>query len=105
MKGGTPMKTITTDELQQRVESDEQLNIIDVREAEEVAAGMIPGAKHIPLGEIDSRTDEFDAGEQYYIVCRSGARSGRASDFLNEQGIEAINVEGGMLSWKGETIA
>ncbi len=99
------MKTITTDELQQRVESGEKLNIIDVREADEVAAGMIPGAKHIPLGEIESRSDELNSGGPYYLVCRSGARSGRASEFLNEQEIEAINVEGGMLSWNGETRA
>ncbi|RAZ79172.1 rhodanese-like domain-containing protein [Planococcus halotolerans] len=99
------MKTITTDELQQRIESGEQLNIIDVREAEEVAAGMIPGAKHIPLGEIEDRAGELDSGQPYYMVCRSGARSGRASDYLNEQGIDATNVEGGMLSWNGETHA
>lgn len=99
------MKTITTDELLQRLEAGEQLNIIDVREEDEVAAGMIPGAKHIPLGEIDRRTDEFAAGEPYYLVCRSGARSGRASEFLNNQGIDTINVEGGMLNWNGETHA
>ncbi|QHJ71067.1 rhodanese-like domain-containing protein [Planococcus halotolerans] len=99
------MKTITTDELQQRIESGEQLNIIDVREAEELAAGMIPGAKHIPLGEIEDRAGELDSGQPYYMVCRSGARSGRASDYLNEQGIDATNVEGGMLSWNGETHA
>lgn len=99
------MKTIKTDELQQRIESGEQLNIIDVREADEVAAGMIPGAKHIPLGEIEYRAGELDSGQPYYMVCRSGARSGRASDYLNEQGIDATNVEGGMLSWNGETLA
>lgn len=99
------MKTITTDELQQRIESGEQLNIIDVREADEVAAGMIPGAKHIPLGEIEDRAGELDSGQPYYMVCRSGARSSRASDYLNEQGIDATNVEGGMLSWNGETYA
>lgn len=99
------MKTITTDELQQRIESGEQLNIIDVREADEVAAGMIPGAKHIPLGEIEDRAGELDSGQPYYMVCRSGARSGRASAYLNELGIDATNVEGGMLSWNGETRA
>lgn len=99
------LKTITTEELLQRVESGEQLNIIDVREEDEVAAGMIPGAKHIALGEIESRAGELDKSQAYYMVCRSGARSGRASDFLNEQGIEAINVEGGMLDWNGETQA
>lgn len=99
------MKTITTDELLQRIETGEQLNIIDVREADEVAAGMIPGAKHIPLGEIEDRAGELDSGQPYYMVCRSGARSGRASAYLNEQGIDATNVEGGMLNWNGETHA
>lgn len=99
------MKTITTEELQKRVEAGEQLNIIDVREEDEVAAGMIPGAKHIPLGEIDSHVGDFAKGQPYYMVCRSGARSGRASSFLNDQGIDATNVEGGMLSWNGETRA
>lgn len=99
------MKTITTDELLERIEAGETLNIIDVREADEVAAGMISGAKHIPLGEVDSRIGEFDKDQPNYLICRSGARSGRASEFLNEQGIDAINVEGGMLNWNGETTA
>lgn len=99
------MKRITTDELQQRLEAGEDLNIIDVREADEVAAGMIPGAKHIPLGEIENRVSELGDTKPYYMVCRSGARSGRASEFLNDQGVEAINVEGGMLNWNGESQA
>lgn len=99
------MKTITTEELQNRVEAGEQLNIIDVREPDEVAAGMIPGAKHIPLGEVDNRVGDFSKDQPYYMVCRSGARSGRATAFLKDQGIDAINVEGGMLSWNGETHA
>ncbi|HSJ38456.1 MAG TPA: rhodanese-like domain-containing protein [Planococcus sp. (in: firmicutes)] len=99
------MKTITTEELQKRVEAGEQLNIIDVREADEVAAGMIPGAKHIPLGEVESRVSELDKEKPYYVVCRSGGRSGQAGAFLNGQGIDATNVEGGMLNWNGETQA
>ena len=99
------MKTITTEELQKRVEAGEQLNIIDVREADEVAAGMIPGAKHIPFGEVESRAVELDKEKPYSVVCRSGGRSGKASAFLNGQGIDATNVEGGMLSWNGETQA
>lgn len=99
------MKTITTEELQKRVEAGEQLNIIDVREADEVAAGMIPGAKHIPLGEVESRAGELNKDKPYYLVCRSGGRSGKASAFLNDQGIDATNVEGGMMNWNGETQA
>ncbi|MFC3211356.1 rhodanese-like domain-containing protein [Planomicrobium okeanokoites] len=99
------MKKITTDELQNRIESGEQLRIVDVREADEVAAGMIPGAVHIPLGEIADRAGEFESSQPYYLVCRSGARSGRATEFLQAQGIDVTNVEGGMLNWNGETQA
>ncbi|ANU22944.1 rhodanese-like domain-containing protein [Planococcus donghaensis] len=99
------MKTITTDELQKRVESGEDLNIIDVREDDEVATGMIPGAKHIPLGEMEERVGELDAQKEYYMICRSGRRSEMAGGILETNNIDATNVEGGMLAWNGETIA
>lgn len=99
------MKTITADELQRRVEAGEELNIIDVREDDEVAAGMIPGAKHIPLGEIADRTGELDAEKEYHMVCRAGRRSEMACSILESHDINTINVEGGMTAWNGETIA
>ncbi|EGA89574.1 rhodanese-like domain-containing protein [Planococcus donghaensis MPA1U2] len=99
------MKTITADELQKRVESGEELNIIDVREDDEVATGMIPGAKHIPLGEMEERVGELDAQKEYYMICRSGRRSEMAGGILETNDIDATNVEGGMLAWNGETIA
>ncbi|MCH4825063.1 rhodanese-like domain-containing protein [Planococcus halocryophilus] len=99
------MKTITTDELQTRVEAGEELNIIDVREEDEVATGMIPGAKHIPLGEMEERVGELDAQKEYYMICRSGRRSEMAGGILETNDINATNVEGGMLAWNGETIA
>lgn len=99
------MKTITADELQQRVEAGEELNIIDVREADEVAAGMIPGAKHIPLGEVADRIGELEAGKEYHMVCRAGRRSEMACGILESNDINTINVEGGMTAWNGETIA
>ncbi|ANU13508.1 Rhodanese-like domain protein [Planococcus halocryophilus Or1] len=99
------MKTITTDELQKRVEAGEELNIIDVREDDEVATGMIPGAKHIPLGEMEERVGELDAQKEYYMICRSGRRSEMAGGILETSDIDATNVEGGMLAWNGETIA
>lgn len=99
------MKTITADELQQRVEAGEELNIIDVREADEVAAGMIPGAKHIPLGQVEERVGELDAGKEYHMVCRAGRRSEMACGILESSDINTVNVEGGMTAWSGETIA
>ena len=46
------LPTITTDELQKKLEAGEKLELVDVREDEEVAAGMIPGAKHIKMNGI-----------------------------------------------------
>lgn len=57
-------------------------HIIDVREDEEVAGGMIPTAKHISMGEVPERLDEFSEDDEYIIVCRSGNRSGRVTEFF-----------------------
>ena len=97
------MKEITAKELERKRIAEEKLNIIDVREDEEVAQGIIPGAKHIPLGQIPERLDELNKNEHYYMVCRSGGRSGRACDFLIQNGYNVTNMAGGMLDWEGET--
>ena len=52
------MKEITTTELQQKLENGETLHMVDVREEDEVATGIIPGAIHIPLGELPERFKE-----------------------------------------------
>lgn len=97
------MKTITAKELAEMLNTDEKLNIIDVREDEEIALGKIPEAKHIPLGQIPDRTAELDKNEHYYMVCRSGGRSGNACEYLTQSGYNVTNVVGGMLEWEGKT--
>ncbi len=97
------MKEIEAAELANKFKDDKNVNIIDVREDEEVEEGIIPGAKHIRLGEIPERIEELNKNEHYYIVCRSGARSGRAAEYLEAKGYDATNVEGGMLAWEDET--
>jgi rhodanese-related sulfurtransferase len=100
---GESYGTITTDELQEQLEKglSEDTVIIDVREDEEVETGMIPGAKHIRLGTLPERCEELDRDKTYVMVCRSGRRSEKASEFLAEQGFKVINMEGGMLKWRG----
>jgi rhodanese-related sulfurtransferase len=97
------MKKICAKQLEEKLKAGEQLNILDVREDEEVATGKIPGAKHIPLGQIPERLNELVKDKPYYIVCRSGGRSGQACAFLSAKGYDVTNVEGGMLAWEGET--
>ena len=96
------MKTITTSELQARLEAGQEVNLIDVREVGEVEAGHIPGIINIPLGLLEFRMQELDKNKPYVMVCRSGGRSGQATMFLESQGFDVTNVTGGMLEWEGE---
>lgn len=97
------MREITAKEVEKLINEGKELNIIDVREADEVAQGMIPGAVHIPLRAIPARYLELDNNKEYIMVCRSGARSSQATRFLEEEGFDVINMKGGMMSWKGKT--
>lgn len=98
------IKTITTAELAQKLDNKEPLYLIDVREHEEVATGMIPTAQHIPMGEIPAVLDQLDKETPYIFICRSGNRSGQVCLFLQEQGYDVTNMVGGMLEWTGEIV-
>ncbi len=99
----TEMKEITTEALQKKLEAGEQLELVDVREDDEVAQGIIPGAKHIRMGTIPENLDKFDKDKEYIMICRSGNRSGQVCRFMQEQGYQVTNMVGGMLEWEGET--
>ncbi|MDG3133097.1 rhodanese-like domain-containing protein [Streptococcus suis] len=73
--------------------------LLDVREVDEYQAGHIAQALHHPL----SKLSDFkgDKNKQYLIICQSGMRSQRATQFLTKQGYQAINVQGGMNAWNG----
>ncbi|HEU5083264.1 MAG TPA: rhodanese-like domain-containing protein [Acidimicrobiales bacterium] len=73
--------------------------LVDVRQPDEFEQAHIAGARLIPLGEVPDRTAELPTDETVYVVCRSGNRSGRAVEFLRHQGIDAVNVTGGMIAW------
>lgn len=73
--------------------------LLDVREQDEWVAGHAPGARHIPLGELGSRTAELPVDEIVYVICRSGNRSAWAAEALNGAGWQAVNVAGGMREW------
>lgn len=96
------MKEILAKEVQQALANGQMLKIIDVREVDEVQAGHIPGMMNMPLGLLEFRMHELNKNESYIIVCRSGARSGRATQFLESQGFDVTNMVGGMLAWEGE---
>jgi rhodanese-related sulfurtransferase len=78
-------------------ERSEDTLLIDVREADEWAAGDAPNATHIPLGTLT--VDSVPPGASVMCVCRSGGRSAKATTKLRDAGINATNVAGGMKAW------
>jgi len=97
------IQIITPEELKKKLEQGEKLELVDVREHEEVEQGMIPGAKHIRMGEIPVNLDYFDKNKEYIFICRSSRRSENVCYYLQEQGYKVRNMIGGMLEWTGET--
>lgn len=78
--------------------------LLDVREDDEWAVGHAEGALHIPMGQVVARYGELteataDAG-RVYVVCRVGGRSAQVTQYLVAQGVDAVNVDGGMTGWE-----
>ena len=75
------------------------VRLLDVREPHEYDNGHVPGAVLVPLGEVPERVDAFRGEGPAYVICRSGARSMKACQYLAQEGVEAVNVAGGTLAW------
>ena len=74
--------------------------MVDVRERNEWDAGHAPEAVFIPMGDLPSQMEALPIGDgPLPVVCRSGNRSGRVVAWLTQQGIDAVNVAGGMQAW------
>jgi rhodanese-related sulfurtransferase len=77
--------------------------LLDVREDDEWVAGHIEGAHHVPMGDVPARLDEIsglaDGPGELVVVCRSGGRSARVVAWLAQNGVDAVNLDGGMGAW------
>ena len=97
------MKNITVEELKQRMDAGEELQIIDVREPAEYAEYNI-GAQLIPLGKIMSlQIEDIEdlKHEEIIIHCKMGGRSMQACMMLEQVGFtNVVNVTGGMVAWQ-----
>ena len=104
MNGTQPMREITATELKQRLDNGEDIQIIDVREPNEVAVARIPNTVHIPLGQVISRMSEIDATRETVVHCKMGGRSARAIEALQRSGFTGnlINLTGGITAWSNE---
>lgn len=74
--------------------------LLDVREDDEWNAGHAPDAVHLPMTELAARLDEVPEASPLYVLCRSGGRSARVTEYLNANGWDAVNVSGGMSAWE-----
>ena len=73
--------------------------IIDVREPDEVAQARVDGTVHIPLGTLVERVAEVPRDRTVYVMCHAGGRSAQATQFLAAQGVDAVNIDGGIIGW------
>jgi rhodanese-related sulfurtransferase len=90
---------VSVDEL--AIHLDAGARLVDVREHSEYVAGHVPGAILVPLSSVPDHPHVFEGPGPVYLVCRTGARSGRACEYLNQLGHHTVNVAGGTMAWVG----
>lgn len=96
---------IQNHELKKKLNKNDSLIILDVREAAEYTFNHIPGAISIPLGDIEERLYELPKNTEIYVICRTGNRSDLAAQYLTEKNfLKVYNVVPGMSEWKGKTV-
>ncbi len=100
--GSVPQELAATEVLDIYNQPDRPV-FLDVREPHEIeASGMIPGAVHIPMHEIQGRLDELDPDKAVIVYCAAGMRSMDVGAFLLQQGFASVsNLNGGLNAWKG----
>jgi rhodanese-related sulfurtransferase len=104
----TKIMNLSQEEWVSQLEADNNAVILDVRTEAEWDQGVIENAVTIDFyktAEFMAAIEALDKTKNYYVYCRSGARSGKACEIMNELGIEnAFNLEGGMLEWSGDVV-
>jgi adenylyltransferase/sulfurtransferase len=100
VKNGVPQ--ITVKELKHRIDTGEDVYILDVREPFEYQIANL-GGKLIPQGEVPQRLAEIDRAREIVVQCKGGARSQRIAELLKQNGYErVVNLAGGILAWATE---
>jgi rhodanese-related sulfurtransferase len=78
--------------------------LLDVREPEEWEAGHVPGATFIPMASVALRVGELPSDRMIVVMCRSGGRSGEVTEALQESGLDAVNLAGGIHAWAADQL-
>jgi rhodanese-related sulfurtransferase len=94
------IKEINSTELNQRLDSDSDIFLLDIRSANELAQGVLPQSQHVPMHLLPLRMNDFPKDKDVVLYCHSGARSAHACMYLMQQGFtNVINLHGGILDW------
>ena len=98
------MEEITPSELKKRLDDGDDIQIVDVRENNEVAISRLPNSIHIPLAQVLVRMNEIDPNRETVVHCKMGGRSARAIDALQRSGFagKLMNLKGGIIGWSNE---
>ena len=98
------MDEITPSELKKRLDNGDDIQIVDVRENNEVAISRLPNSIHIPLAQVLVRMNEIDPNRETVVHCKMGGRSARAIDALQRSGFtgKLLNLKGGIIGWSNE---
>jgi rhodanese-related sulfurtransferase len=98
------MEEITPGELKKRLDSGDDIQIVDVREDNEVAISRLPNSIHIPMAQVLARMNEIDPNRETVVHCKMGGRSARVIDALQRSGFtgKLMNLKGGIIGWSNE---
>ncbi|MDQ6710031.1 MAG: rhodanese-like domain-containing protein [Candidatus Dormibacteraeota bacterium] len=92
--------TVLVDELHDQLQGQNRIFLLDVREPWEYAEGHVPGARLVPLSELEDRIGEVPTDRPIRSICHSGQRSLAATAFLLTHGYHDVsNVDGGTSAW------
>ncbi|EGV51798.1 rhodanese-like domain-containing protein [Candidatus Endoriftia persephonae] len=94
------VQEIDASDLQTRLSNGEELQLLDIRSAGEVAQGMLPNSEHMAMHLIPIKINDIPKDKDVVLYCHSGARSHHACAYLAQQGFtNVINLRGGILGW------
>lgn len=94
------VKEIDSIALEEKVSSGEDVYLLDIRTEAEVAHGVLPNSRHLPMHMIPMEMNSFPKDKEIVIYCRSGARSYHACMYLMQQGFSNVmNLRGGIIDW------
>ncbi len=91
---------ITPEEVKRKLEDGERPVLLDIRESWEYATAHIDGSKHTPMNELPTRASELDPDDHIVVLCHSGVRSARVTEWLRQNGFEKVqSMRGGIDRW------